>query len=148
MQVAPEYGQTCNQSNRCYMVAWFANNASGATWWPNLKQMHPNQMWNIARGTTDPGYWVYGLNNFSDWNQFEIISAEKDYSSFELDTPGPLWLWQCFVNISVLGVSIILWWRINGMDGDGGRGGRWLEVIQLQWMWRTIIKMLRWGGWG
>ena len=23
---------------------------------------------NIARGTTDPGYWVYNLNHFSDWN--------------------------------------------------------------------------------
>ena len=26
---------------------------------------------NIARGTTDPGYWLYNLNNFSDRNQFE-----------------------------------------------------------------------------
>ena len=28
---------------------------------------------NIARGTTDPGYWVYNLNHFSDWNEFEIV---------------------------------------------------------------------------
>ena len=27
---------------------------------------------NIARGTTDPGCRVYNLNNFSDWNQFDI----------------------------------------------------------------------------
>ena len=33
---------------------------------------------NIARGTTDPGYWVYDLNDFSDWNRFEIIPVEKD----------------------------------------------------------------------
>ena len=26
---------------------------------------------NIARGTTDPGYWLYNLNHFSDRNQFE-----------------------------------------------------------------------------
>ena len=51
---------------------------------------------NIARGTTDPGYWVYNLNHFSDWNQFESISDEKVYSSFELNTLGPLCLWQCF----------------------------------------------------
>ena len=51
---------------------------------------------NIARGTTDPGYWVYDLNNLSDWNKFEIISAEKDHSSFELNTLSPLCLWQCF----------------------------------------------------
>ena len=33
---------------------------------------------NIARGTTDPGYWVYNSNKFSDWNQFDIILAEKE----------------------------------------------------------------------
>ena len=26
---------------------------------------------NIARGTTDPGYWLYSLNYFSDGNQFK-----------------------------------------------------------------------------
>ena len=30
---------------------------------------------NIARGTTDPGYWVYNLNHVFDWNLFEIIFA-------------------------------------------------------------------------
>ena len=54
---------------------------------------------NIARGTTDPGYWVYYLNNFSDWNQFEMILDEKDYLSFELNTLGPLCLWQCFKDL-------------------------------------------------
>ena len=52
---------------------------------------------NIARGTTDPGYWVYNLNHVSDWNHFEIILAEKDHSSYELNTLGPLCLWQCFM---------------------------------------------------
>ena len=33
---------------------------------------------NIARGTTDPGYWVYNLNHFSDGNQFDIILAERE----------------------------------------------------------------------
>ena len=55
---------------------------------------------NIARGTTDPGYWVYNLNHVSDWNQFESISDEKVYSSFELNTLGPLCLWQCLVPFS------------------------------------------------
>ena len=41
---------------------------------------------NIARGTTDPGYWVYKLNHVSDWSQFEIILAEKDHSSYGLNT--------------------------------------------------------------
>ena len=51
---------------------------------------------NIARGTTDPGYWVYNLNHVSDWNWFEIILAEKLNSSYGLNTLGPLCLWQCF----------------------------------------------------
>ena len=51
---------------------------------------------NIARGTTDPGYWVYNLNHVSDWNQFANILAEKDHSSYGLNTLGPLCLWQCF----------------------------------------------------
>ena len=37
--------------------------------------------WNIARGTTDPGYWVYNLNHFFDWNKFAIILTEKDHLS-------------------------------------------------------------------
>ena len=52
---------------------------------------------NIARGTRDPGYWVYNLNHFSGWNKFEIILAEKDHSSYGLNTLGPLCLWQCFL---------------------------------------------------
>ena len=58
--------------------------------------MPPDKL-NIARGTTDPGYWVYNLNNVSDWNWFEIILAEKVYSSYGLNTLGPLCLWQCFL---------------------------------------------------
>ena len=34
------------------------------------------QIKNIARGTTDPGYWVYNLNHVSDLNQFENILAK------------------------------------------------------------------------
>ena len=48
-----------------------------------LFQCHSSRRKNIARGTTDPGYWVYNLNHFSDWNQFESISDEKIYSWFE-----------------------------------------------------------------
>ena len=34
---------------------------------------------------------------FFVWNHVEIIWDEKDYSSFELNTLGPLCLWQCFL---------------------------------------------------
>ena len=33
---------------------------------------------NIARGTTDPGYWVCNLNQISDWSQFENIIQVTD----------------------------------------------------------------------
>ena len=51
---------------------------------------------NIARGTTDPGYWVYNMNHFSGWYELEILLAQRDYSSYGLNTLGPLCLWQCF----------------------------------------------------
>ena len=46
------------------LYSWYLSN------WPPVSTRGRCQ--NIARGTTDPGYWVYNLNNFSDWNQFEI----------------------------------------------------------------------------
>ena len=50
---------------------------------------------NIARGTTDPGYWVRNLSNLSA----KIVPnwfSSKYYSSYRLNTLGPLCLWQCF----------------------------------------------------
>ena len=67
--------------------------------------INTQQQKNIAWGTTDPGYWVYNLNHVSDWNQFEIILAEKDHSSYGLNTLGPLCLWQCFLLFSEQSLS-------------------------------------------
>ena len=79
---------------------------------------------NIARGTTDPGYWVYNLNHFSDWNQFEIILAEKDHSSYGLNTLGPLCLWQCL---------ILYLEEKKGMTGNRGNlWGGWLPLAAAQ----------------
>ena len=50
----------------------------------------------------DPGYWVYNLNHFSDLYQFENILAEKDHSSYGLNTLGPLCLWQCLSVLSAV----------------------------------------------
>ena len=36
---------------------------------------------NIARGTTDPGYWVFSLNYISDWDQFEISISQDNFFS-------------------------------------------------------------------
>ena len=43
---------------------------------------------NIARGTTDPGYWVFNLNYLVDHIKFVCI---LDNSSFRLNCLGPLW---------------------------------------------------------
>ena len=69
MKVAPPGGHICNWWKWRHLVATFVTDESGATWWPHLEQMHliANQLWNIARGTTDPG----NLNHFSDRNQFD-----------------------------------------------------------------------------
>ena len=52
---------------------------------------------NIARGTTDPGYWVHNLNYLFQPKVFSIHISEKDDSSHRLNTLGPLCLWQCFL---------------------------------------------------
>ena len=49
------------------MLAKFTTNVSSAIW-----------LLNIARGTTDPGYWVCNLNQISDWSQFENIIQVTD----------------------------------------------------------------------
>ena len=46
------------------------------------------QRQNIARDKTDPGYWVYNLNQIYDWNQFEIILAEKRIFKLRIQFPG------------------------------------------------------------
>ena len=43
--------------------------------------LHQRLFSNIARGTTDPGYWVFSLNNVSDWNQFEISISWDNFFS-------------------------------------------------------------------
>ena len=51
---------------------------------------------NIARGTTDPGYWVRNLNDLFQPKLFQIELSQKHDSSYRLNTLGPLCLWQCF----------------------------------------------------
>ena len=52
---------------------------------------------NIARGTADPGYWVYKVELCFLLNWIWIHSSFRDNSSFKLNTLGPLCLWQCFI---------------------------------------------------
>ena len=58
------------------------------------------QVKNIARGTTDPGYWVRNLNDLSQPKWFQIDFSQKHDSSYRLNTLGPLCLWQCFLQRS------------------------------------------------
>ena len=52
---------------------------------------------NIARGTTDPGYWVRILNNLFQLEWLQIDFSQNHDSSYILNTLGPLCLWQCFI---------------------------------------------------
>ena len=44
--------------------------------------------WNIARGTTDPGYWVRNLNDLFQPKLFQTDFSQKHYSSYRLNTLG------------------------------------------------------------
>ena len=48
---------------------------------------------NIARGTTDPGYWVQNLNNLSLARSISNWFKSKNDSSHRLNTLCPLCLW-------------------------------------------------------
>ena len=39
-------------------------NENGEEQWKMMKNYE--KLWNIARGTTDPGYWVFNLNDLVD----------------------------------------------------------------------------------
>ena len=68
------------------------------------KWEHRNHPWkqNIARGTTDPGYWVCNLNDVFQPKLFQIGFSQKLVSSYRLNTLGPLCLWQCFLTPSLI----------------------------------------------
>ena len=53
-----------------------------------------SSFWNIARGTTDPGYRVYNFNYLVDWIEFVFIQAAG--MTQVLDSIPWLCLWQCF----------------------------------------------------
>ena len=82
--------QISNQCKLCHLATQFAFNATVAIWWPNLLLMHvaspDDQILNqckwyhlVAQFATDASgaSWWPNFNNFSDWNQLEIIFAER-----------------------------------------------------------------------
>ena len=102
MQVATLGGQTCTIARSAICTI-----ARSAIWWPKLELIQGTppggQNWNkckwklnIARGTTDPGYWVHNLNKLFQLKLFQINFSQKHDSSYRLNTLGPLCLWQCF----------------------------------------------------
>ena len=46
-------------------------------WMSTKWKVHRTDRTNIARGTTDPGYWVRNLNNLFSWYNFKLISVRK-----------------------------------------------------------------------
>ena len=111
MQLSPSGGQIWNQCNWRHRVAKFVINASGAIWWPNLELMQVvpsgDQIWNLCK-------WCHLVTKFatnsSSATEIDLIySSWKIYSSYEINTLGPLCLWQCFVKASQKAVLQFLW---------------------------------------
>ena len=91
MQVMPSGGQIWNLCNWRHLVVKFginmqvaklATNASGAIWWTNLQPIQEVSLKSIS--------------NYSSWDI---------YSSYGLNTLGPLCLWQCFSVESISNTS-------------------------------------------
>ena len=70
--------------------------------WQKIYQI-PKQVINIARGTTDPGYWVYDLNHFANLQIWKssgatCISHKFDHQMASLALPFclglPYWYYQ------------------------------------------------------
>ena len=91
---------------------WFFNKVSTnklqKSWEKVEKEVEKKlrKSWNIARGTTDPGYWVRNLNDLFQSKLFEFDFNQKHDLSYRLNTLGPLCLWQCFCFCC----SIWRWW--------------------------------------
>ena len=88
----------------CNLVANFGTNANDYTWWPIFEPMQVVPFTTDARGTTrSPNLQSVevapsGGQFYDQW--FCLISiwnslAEKYFSSYELNTLGPLCIWQC-----------------------------------------------------
>ena len=74
-QVAPSSDQIRNECQWRDLVTKFRTNSSGAIWWPNLQLIQVVPLKSIL--------------SYSSW---------KIYSSYEINTLGPLCLWQCFIS--------------------------------------------------
>ena len=86
-------------SNICLVLNTFTFKfkiISHAHWVWQITALIQGLITNIARGTTDPGYWVHNLNDLFQPKCFQIDLSQKHDSSYRLNTLGPLCLWQCF----------------------------------------------------
>ena len=88
-------------------VAKLATNASGAIWWPNLQPIQEVSLKSIS--------------NYSSW---EI------YSSYGLNTLGPLCLWQC-LRRKVRRVGIVCWQEFKR---SAGRDERKVSTRDTTWV--------------
>ena len=130
-------------------VAKLATNASGAIWWPCLQPMqvvHP-----VAKLATDASGAIWwpnlqpiqevSLKSISNYSNWEI------YSSYGLNTLGPLCLWQCFLwvffslfNEYFTIVFLLLHNHQRKCSGSLGFGARPAAGGQeLQLLWRPQV---------
>ena len=83
-------------SNICLVLNTFTFKfkiISHAHWVWQITALIQGLITNIARGTTDPGYWVHNLNDLFQPKSFQTYFSQKNDSSYRLNTLGPLCLW-------------------------------------------------------
>ena len=85
MQVAPSGGQFGKWYKLRNLLVKSVTNASSATWWPKLELIKVTSYTSCSK--LEPKYKLYHL---------QIDFCQKNYSSYRVNTMGPLSLWQCF----------------------------------------------------
>ena len=94
----------------------------------NKKQIQTPHSKNIARTTTDPGYWVLNLNDLFQLKCFQIDLSQKHDSSYRLTTLGPLCLWQCFFQLFL---NFFSTWPPDGTTCISCRFNQQLALLEL-----------------
>ena len=110
----PPGGQVYIWCKHCHRMAKFVINSSGAIWWSNLQPIQE-----------------VSLKSISNYSRWEI------YSSCEINTLGPLCLWQCFLQ-QILSTG---WQNLSG-EKPG-----WSELQDWDDFWKSTLQVNKsWSG--
>ena len=124
-------------------MAKYTSNASSAIWWRHL----------VAKFITKASNTIYNqckqrqlVAKFTDLNHFEMILAEKDFSSHGLNTLGPLCLWQCLILLSCCQALLSILTFLMLQLSDGHRKKILWKIWQLTISQLLPMPVVRAGG--